>query len=106
MGLDDRPGARRQNLQRGHDNDDDVAAAVRQLAIQEKGYKGRHNGGAAVTAYSPGHIDARAVRGSTTVTTTTTTKIPGDLSSRPNCAAASDALPRKPRRPFPGLAYR
>ncbi len=106
MGLDDRPGARRQNLRRGHDDDDNVTAAVRQLTVQEKGYEGCHNGGAATTAYSPGHIDARAVRVSTTVTTTTTTKIPGNPSSRPNCAAASDALPRKPRRPFPGLAYR
>ncbi len=86
MGLDDRPSARQQNLRRGHDDDDDdVTAAVRQqLAVREKGYKGRHNGGATTTAYSPGHIDARAVQGLTTMMTTTTTKIPGNPSSRPN----------------------
>jgi hypothetical protein len=80
MGLDDCPGARRQNLWRGHNNNNNVAAAVRQLAVQEKGYEGHHNGSAAATAYSPGHIDARAIRGSTTMTMTTMTKIPGDPS--------------------------
>jgi hypothetical protein len=47
------PGARRQSLWRGHEDDDDITAAVRQLAIREKGYAGRHNGGAAATAHSP-----------------------------------------------------
>ncbi len=89
MGLNDRPGARRQNLWRRHNDDNNVVAAVRQLAVQEKGYEGCHNGGAAATAYSPGHIDAQAVWGLMTMTTTTTTKIPGDPSLHPNCTAAS-----------------
>ncbi len=103
MGLDDRPGTRRQNLRRGHDDDDDVAAAVRQLAVREKGYEGCHNGGAAATAYSPSHIDARAVRRLTTMTMTTTTKIPGDPSLRPNCTAASRR--RAPARAAPTIPW-
>jgi hypothetical protein len=59
------------------------------LPSERRGAKDATTVAPPATAYSPGHIDAHAVQGLMTMTTTTTTKIPRDPSSHPNCTAAS-----------------